>query len=87
MRKEYERVAKTEAVLGFVRKRFEVMLDEELEKGRCEERQAYEYIINSIDYAKICVKSRRLGYAMFASAMIAWVMNMLALAATIIRNF
>ena len=85
MRKDYKRAAKAEAVMNFVRKRFETALAEDLEKGICESRAAYEHIIGCIEYAKMCIRCRRTGYVLLASAFIAWAINMLVLIMNLLK--
>jgi len=85
MRKDYKRAEKAEAVMNFVRDRFMVMRAEDLEKGDCESIAAYDHIIKSIDYAKLCIRCRRIGVVLLVSAWIAWAINMLVLIMNLLK--
>lgn len=79
MREDYRKAANAEIVLGFVYDRLKKMQAEQVEKGDCDGINAYNYILECINYAKVCVRCRRLGYVMLASTLIIWVVNMLSL--------
>ena len=85
MREDYKKAVKAEVVMNFVYGRFKTLQPELIEKGSCDGIRAYNYILEGIDYAKVCIRCRRAGYALLASAFIAWAINMLVLIMNLLK--
>lgn len=85
MREDYKKAAKAEEVMNFVYDRFKTLQSEQVEKGNCDGIRTYNYILEGIDYAKLCIRCRRTGYAFLASAFIAWAINMLVLVMNLLK--